>query len=80
MNRNYLQDWPPSSRFNAMFPQLQEDFERVIPLPTYTGPIGVKNFAAHFPENANPPDLGKLTTRTRCNGSTMLTPVRPEDV
>ncbi len=41
-----------------MFPQLQEDFERAVPLPAYTTPTGVKNLAAHFPDNANTPDLG----------------------
>ena len=59
-NIHRLQDWPPSDRFRSMFPQLQEDFERAVPLPAYTGSTGVKNLAAHFPENANPPDLGKL--------------------
>ncbi|KAI0739757.1 hypothetical protein C8Q80DRAFT_1222076 [Daedaleopsis nitida] len=53
-----LKDWPPSDRFKVLFPQLQQDFEQAVPLPAYTSPSGEKNFAAHFPENAAPPDLG----------------------
>ncbi|KAI0708445.1 hypothetical protein C8Q76DRAFT_627624, partial [Earliella scabrosa] len=52
------QDWPPQDRFREMFPQLQEEFERVVPMPAYTTPIGTMNLAAHFPENSVVPDLG----------------------
>ncbi|KAI0735948.1 hypothetical protein C8Q76DRAFT_611649, partial [Earliella scabrosa] len=53
-----LKDWPPQDRFCEMFPQLQEEFERVVPMPAYTTPIGTMNIAAHFPENSVVPDLG----------------------
>ena len=43
-----------------MFPQLHEDFERVIPLPEYTTSSGAKNLAAHFPLNQFTPDLGEI--------------------
>ncbi|PIL29288.1 transcription factor [Ganoderma sinense ZZ0214-1] len=53
-----LKDWPPTANFKAMFPQLQEDFERAMPLPEYITSSGAKNLAAHFPLNSFTPDLG----------------------
>lgn len=43
-----------------MFPQLQEDFERAMPLSEYITSSGAKNLAAHFPLNSFTPDLGEF--------------------
>ena len=41
-----------------MFPQLYEDFERIVPMPEFTTSTGANNLAAHFPLNSIAPDLG----------------------
>ena len=53
-----LKDWPPSSNFNTEFPALSRDFERALPMSSYTRRDGVMNIAAHFPKEALAPDLG----------------------
>ncbi|KAI0715183.1 hypothetical protein C8Q76DRAFT_768217 [Earliella scabrosa] len=47
-----------ANHIKDVFPQLQEEFERLVPLPAYTTPTGTRNLAAHFPENSVQPDLG----------------------
>ncbi|KAI0739788.1 hypothetical protein C8Q80DRAFT_1058481, partial [Daedaleopsis nitida] len=51
-------DWPPRDNLREVFPQMQQEFERCVPLPAFTTPTGSKNLAAHFPENSVMPDLG----------------------
>ncbi|KAJ7026003.1 hypothetical protein C8F04DRAFT_1190922 [Mycena alexandri] len=55
------QDWPPASDFQAMFPELYDDFSQAVPMPSYTRRDGVLNLASHFPLNAVAPDLGIAT-------------------
>lgn len=53
-----VQDWPPKDRFKELFPELQQDFETAVPIPSYTTASGVRNLAAHFPKTEIAPDLG----------------------
>ncbi|KAI0689322.1 hypothetical protein C8T65DRAFT_588767 [Cerioporus squamosus] len=53
-----LKDWPPKDDFNAVFPDLLDDFVKVVPMPDYCAPDGVFNLASHFPRNSIKPDLG----------------------
>jgi hypothetical protein len=55
----FVQDWPPTSEFAAIFPDLFADFENSIPFSELTRRDGVLNFAVHFPWNGIVPDLGK---------------------
>ena len=41
-----------------MFPDLLDDFIKVVPVPDYCAPKGVLNLASHFPRNFVKPDLG----------------------
>lgn len=52
------QDWPPSTDFKTAFPELYEDFNRAVPVPSYTRRDGAYNIASHFPSNTIAPDLG----------------------
>ncbi|EGG08836.1 uncharacterized protein MELLADRAFT_77276 [Melampsora larici-populina 98AG31] len=51
-------DWPPETDFKMKFPELFEDFQKSIPIAEITSRNGFQNLAAHFPENANIPDIG----------------------
>ncbi|CAO1620852.1 unnamed protein product [Sympodiomycopsis kandeliae] len=53
-----LKDWPPSSAFDDTFPDLYRHFNISLPMPDYTRRDGRMNISAHFPKNANVPDLG----------------------
>ncbi|KZW00096.1 hypothetical protein EXIGLDRAFT_176255 [Exidia glandulosa HHB12029] len=53
-----LKDWPPTSAFEEVFPELYRDFARTVPAPEYVLRTGIFNLAAHFPELGVPPDLG----------------------
>ncbi|KAG6914222.1 hypothetical protein DXG01_001676, partial [Tephrocybe rancida] len=53
-----LKDWPPSTDFRKAFPELWDDFARVVPVPSYVRRDGVMNLASHFPEGAVGPDIG----------------------
>ncbi|KAK0242300.1 hypothetical protein EDD85DRAFT_810740 [Armillaria nabsnona] len=53
-----LKDWPPSSDFQSVFPELYEDFCQAVPMPNYIRRDGVKNISSHFPLNTVSPDLG----------------------
>ncbi|EGF99620.1 uncharacterized protein MELLADRAFT_94186 [Melampsora larici-populina 98AG31] len=53
-----LRDWPPEADFKIRFPELFEDFQRALPISELTNRNGFKNLAAHFPKNANVPDIG----------------------
>ncbi|KAJ7031763.1 hypothetical protein C8F04DRAFT_959876 [Mycena alexandri] len=74
-----LKDWPPASDFQAMFPELYDDFSQAVPMPSYTRRDGVLNLASHFPLNAVAPDLGPKMynahanlEESSCQGSTRL--------
>lgn len=56
-------DWPPSTDFRTAFPELFEDFNRAVPVPSYVRRDGALNVASHFPSNTVAPDLG-----TSCPG------------
>ncbi|KAI0691401.1 hypothetical protein C8T65DRAFT_587239 [Cerioporus squamosus] len=53
-----LKDWPPRDNFSEVFPDLLDDFVKVVPAPDYCAPHGVFNLASHFPRNTVGPDLG----------------------
>lgn len=53
-----LKDWPPSTDFKTAFPELYDDFNRAVPVPSYTRRDGAYNIASHFPTNTIVPDLG----------------------
>ncbi|OCB84601.1 Clavaminate synthase-like protein [Sanghuangporus baumii] len=53
-----LKDWPPSTDFKTAFPELYDDFNRAVPVPSYTRRDGAYNIASHFPSNTIAPDLG----------------------
>jgi lysine-specific demethylase 3 len=53
-----LKDWPPSTDFKTAFPELFEDFNRAVPVPSYVRRDGALNIASHFPSNTVAPDLG----------------------
>ena len=55
-----LKDWPPSSDFRTDFPELYDDFENAVPIPSYTRRNGAFNIASHYPTNALAPDLGEF--------------------
>ncbi|KNZ55888.1 uncharacterized protein VP01_2553g2 [Puccinia sorghi] len=52
-----LRDWPPEADFQNKFPDLFYDFEHALPIPDITTRVGIRNVAAHFPANANVPDM-----------------------
>lgn len=64
-----LKDWPPTSDFRTSFPELFEDFEKSVPMPSYTRRDGVLNIASHYPKNALAPDLGKCHLADTSTGS-----------
>lgn len=53
-----LKDWPMSSEFKVMFPDLSNDFDAAVPAPSYVRRDGALNVSAHFPSNSISPDLG----------------------
>jgi lysine-specific demethylase 3 len=53
-----LKDWPPSAEFKAEFPELYDDFNRVVPAPDYTTREGVLNLGSCYPTGVIQPDLG----------------------
>ncbi|KAN0061482.1 hypothetical protein ACQY0O_006329 [Thecaphora frezii] len=53
-----LKDWPPSSDFKAIFPELYDDFNRAVPVPDYTRRDGVMNLGSCYPAGVIQPDLG----------------------
>ncbi|CAH7684276.1 hypothetical protein PPACK8108_LOCUS18362 [Phakopsora pachyrhizi] len=53
-----LRDWPPEVDFKEKFGELYDDFQNAIPIRDVTSRQGILNIAAHFPTNANVPDLG----------------------
>ncbi|EJD54118.1 Clavaminate synthase-like protein [Auricularia subglabra TFB-10046 SS5] len=53
-----LKDWPSSTDFKSVFPQLFEDFMNIVPMPDYSRRDGVLNISSHFPTNTVGPDLG----------------------
>jgi len=53
-----LKDWPPSTDFRNVFPELYDDFSNATPVPNYVRRDGVLNLASHFPSNTVAPDLG----------------------
>jgi hypothetical protein len=55
-------DWPPSTDFRTVFPELYEDFSNAVPIPNYVRRDGALNIASHFPSNAIAPDLGKSSS------------------
>jgi len=74
-----LRDWPPEADFQNEFPDLFYDFEHALPIPDITTRVGIRNVAAHFPVNANVPDLGpkmyiamKNSDQVGSRGSTVL--------
>ncbi|KAI0365278.1 hypothetical protein BV20DRAFT_1038982 [Pilatotrama ljubarskyi] len=74
-----LKDWPTESFFQTEYPQLYEDFVKVLPVPEYTASNGIYNLAAYFPLNSIRPDLGpKIYSALACpfdedhSGSTRL--------
>ncbi|KAK0485497.1 hypothetical protein EDD18DRAFT_1293050 [Armillaria luteobubalina] len=74
-----LKDWPPSSAFWTVFPELYEDFCQAVPMPNYIRPDGVMNLSSHFPPETVSPDLGPKmynamasNQRRGSNGSTRL--------
>ncbi|PLW24095.1 hypothetical protein PCASD_14286 [Puccinia coronata f. sp. avenae] len=74
-----LRDWPPEADFRHKFPALFNDFENAIPISDITTRFGIRNVAAHFPTNANVPDIGpkmyiamKNSDQVGSRGSTVL--------
>ncbi|KAK0479354.1 hypothetical protein IW261DRAFT_1480371 [Armillaria novae-zelandiae] len=74
-----LKDWPPSSDFQSVFPELYEDFCQAVPMPNYIRRDGVMNISSHFPLETVSPDLGPKmynamasNQRQGSNGSTRL--------
>lgn len=74
-----LRDWPPETDFKTKFPELFEDFQKAIPIRETTNRNGFKNLAAHFPINANVPDIGpkmyiamQNSDQSGSSGSTVL--------
>ncbi|KAH9814723.1 hypothetical protein DFH28DRAFT_970970 [Melampsora americana] len=74
-----LRDWPPETDFKTKFPELFEDFQNAIPISEITTRNGFKNLAAHFPQNANVPDIGpkmyiamQNSDQSGSSGSTVL--------
>lgn len=57
-NLRHRQDWPPSGSFSKTFEDLHRAFMAALPFPDIQRFDGVLNFAAHFPDNMCPPDLG----------------------
>jgi lysine-specific demethylase 3 len=55
------QDWPPQKDFRAEFPTLYKIFMDLVACPHVARTNGVKNGAAHFPENGIMPDMGKVS-------------------
>ncbi|EGG04251.1 uncharacterized protein MELLADRAFT_108548 [Melampsora larici-populina 98AG31] len=53
-----LRDWPPEIDMNLKFRELFEDFQKAVPMGESTRRDGLKNLTAHFPMNANIPDIG----------------------
>jgi lysine-specific demethylase 3 len=53
-----LKDWPPSTDFKSVFPELYQDFSNAVPVPDYVRRDGVANVGSHFPSNTIAPDLG----------------------
>lgn len=53
-----LRDWPPTSDFKTMFPDLFEDFSQAVPFPDYVRRDGVSNMSSHFPVDVLAPDVG----------------------
>lgn len=43
-----------------MFPNHFEDFQQIVPVPSYTRRDGVLNLVSHFPKNTVAPDIGEL--------------------
>ena len=53
-------DWPPSADFRTTFPELYDEFNKVVPAPSYSRRDGAFNIASHFPSGTIAPDLGSL--------------------
>ncbi|KAJ7487749.1 Clavaminate synthase-like protein [Mycena galericulata] len=62
-----LKDWPPSSDFEAVFPDLYYDFNQAVPMPNYVRRDGTLNLASHFPFNVVAPDLGPKMYNANAN-------------
>ncbi|SNX85702.1 uncharacterized protein MEPE_04411 [Melanopsichium pennsylvanicum] len=53
-----LKDWPPSAEFKHEFPELYDDFNRIVPAPEYTTREGILNLGSCYPAGVIQPDLG----------------------
>ena len=53
-----LKDWPPTAEFNVTFPELYQDFNKIVPAPDYTRRDGVLNLGSCYPKGVMQPDLG----------------------
>jgi len=53
-----LKDWPTTDDFKDVFPDHFDDFQNIVPAPTYTRRDGVLNLVSHFPKNTIAPDVG----------------------
>ncbi|GAA6004585.1 uncharacterized protein JCM10292_005682 [Rhodotorula paludigena] len=53
-----IKDWPSTTDFKALYPDLWHDFMSILPAGSITRRDGVLNISSHTPSNANPPDLG----------------------
>ncbi|KAH9918847.1 uncharacterized protein B0H18DRAFT_831699, partial [Fomitopsis serialis] len=70
-----LKDWPPSAKFSAEFPMLDEALRAGLPFNDFCAIHGVFNLASHYPLNGNAPDLGPkmfVAHASAANGSTRL--------
>ncbi|KAI9491390.1 hypothetical protein BDB00DRAFT_766999 [Zychaea mexicana] len=53
-----IKDWPPKENFSEQFPDLYQDFMRILPIKEYCTVDGVFNLSNRLPKELLPPDLG----------------------
>ncbi|CAO3622127.1 unnamed protein product [Cunninghamella echinulata] len=53
-----IKDWPSQSDFKEQFPQLYDDFKKIVPASDYSTPDGKFNLSNRLPSSYLKPDLG----------------------
>src|SRR5258708_29287059 len=76
---DFAKDWPPTQEFSRAFPELYEDFCRILLALVFTRRDGFMNVSAHFPMDAVPPDLVRAFSLTIPNFAYPAL-IRPQDV
>ena len=49
---SFNQDYPPSTTFHVKFEEYDDNFQRGVPMASYSAADGFDNLAAHFPSPA----------------------------